>query len=346
MKKKWLTAIIIYFALIILCVAVIYVVPSVRGLLEKTYITEFGTIDISDEISGYIVRDERVYVASQDCKTERLAETGILTKAHTKIVRVKPIMTEDKETGEEIPKESEIGHKYKDLMEELGEEVTVTKKGFSKAAGYISYYIDGAENKLCTANLYDLTEKDLKELTGRPRVEVQKSKCAKGEPLFKIIKNSKWYLVFFIDNEDAEKYYVGRTVTADIGGKQVSVKVADIDAGDKTTRIALSCKTFYEDFYSTRTLDTVITVASADGLVLKDSSIVEKEDGQKGVFVKNKLGEHRFKPISIKADNGENCVAYSDIYVDEGGNFVETIGTYDEIVEEPTEEDIESLKEE
>ena len=66
---------------------------------------------------------------------------------------------------------------------------------------------------------------------------------------------------------------------------------------------------------------------------------------QKGVFVKNKLGEHVFKPISIKADDGERCVVFSDIYVDENGNFVETIKTYDEIVTAPDEEEIAELQE-
>ena len=66
---------------------------------------------------------------------------------------------------------------------------------------------------------------------------------------------------------------------------------------------------------------------------------------QKGVLVKNKLGEHVFKPVSIKTDDGERCVAFSDIYVDENGNFVETIKTYDEIVAEPTDEEKAELQE-
>jgi hypothetical protein len=44
-----------------------------------------------------------------------------------------------------------------------------------------------------------------------------------------------------------------------------------------------------------------------------------------------------FTPVRTKADDGTKCVVYSDIYVDEGGNYVETIGTYDEIIAEPSE---------
>ena len=85
---------------------------------------------------------------------------------------------------------------------------------------------------------------------------------------------------------------------------------------------------------------------SAEGLVLEDGSIVEAPDGTCGVFVINKLGEHVYTPVRTKADDGTKCVVYSDIYVDENGNYVETIGTYDEVIAEPSEEDIASLKKE
>jgi hypothetical protein len=132
-------------------------------------------------------------------------------------------------------------------------------------------------------------------------------------------------------------------VSVDINGKSFPVKVAQVQVGKETTKVTLSCKMFFEGFLQERRLETTITVASAEGLVLQDSSIVKKGD-QPGVFVKNKLGEHRFKPISIKADDGERCVVFSDIYVDEGGNYVETVNTYDEIVAEPSEEEIAELQ--
>jgi hypothetical protein len=115
-------------------------------------------------------------------------------------------------------------------------------------------------------------------------------------------------------------------------------------AGRKYTKVTLSCKSFFDGFFKIRNLDTTITVRRAEGLVLEDDSIVERPDGQIGVFVKNKLGEHIFKPIAKKADNGTRCVAYSDLYVDEGGNYVETIGIYDEIIAEPSEDDLAKLK--
>lgn len=360
MRKKWFVAILIYIGLFALCCIVLYAVPSVRGMLERTYIAEYGRIDVSDEVSAFIVRDEKVYVAAQASTINRLAQPDKLVKANTRVVELTPdeaaIKEEEaaraetegryhgsKKQADDASTEIELG-KYGEILAELGDNVGVTEQGYTKNAGYISYYVDGAEAKLSTNALDSLTYDDFKKLTDRKAVEVPEKKCATGQPVFKVTRNGKWYLVYYLDNEDAEKYEAGDTVTVELGGNPVTVTVSRLDQGTKTTKVVLSCKAFFDGFLEMRSLDTKVTVASAEGLVLQDRSIVDAPDGRRGVFVKNKLGEHIFKPIRVKADDGTKCVAYSDIYVDDGGNYVETIGTYDEIVTEPSEEDMASLQ--
>ena len=392
LSRKWIVAILVYIALIALCCIVVYAVPSVRGMLEKTYIAQNGTIDVKDEVSGFIVRDEVVYAAGQKSKINRLAETDKLVKARTKVVELTPTdvdpeeaqdeaadekpsairkaaedalakatgkkksgkkkeeakdkekSSEETEAKEEAEDTAENTGKYKSIMEELGDSVKVTEDGSTRDAGYISYFVDGAETKLSTQALDGLTEKDLKSLTGRKAVKTPEKHCGKGYPVFKVVSNSKWYLVFFVDNEDAAKYVEGEALTIDINGEPVTVTVGMTDSGTRTTKVALSCKAFFDGFFEMRELSTTVTFVSATGLVIEDSSIIEAPDGKRGVFVKNKLGAHVFKPIRAKADNGTKCVVYSDLYVDDEGNFVETIHTYDEIVAEPTQDDIEGLK--
>lgn len=400
LSRKWIVAILVYIGLIALCCIVVYAVPSVRGMLEKTYIAQNGTIDVKDEVSGFIVRDETVYAAGQKSKINRLTETDRLVKAGTKVVELTPTDADPEETedetseggtgatnevssaltkaagdaltkvtgkkktdkkeeskdkdkekaaeeteAEEEPEDTAEGTgKYKSMMEELGDSVKVTEDGTTKDSGYISYNIDGAESKLSTKALDGLTEKDLKSLTGRKAVKMPEKHCGKGYPVFKVVGNSRWYLVFFVDNEDAVKYVEGETVTIDINGEPVTVTVSKTDSGTRTTKVALACKAFFDGFFDMRELSTTVTFVSATGLVIEDSSIVEAPDGMRGVFVKNKLGEHVFKPVRAKADNGTKCVVYSDLYVDSEGNFVETIRTYDEIIAEPTEEDIAGLE--
>ena len=56
MNKKWIAAVAIYAGLVAICIIAVYAVPSVRGMLERTYIAEYGSIDVTDEVSAFIVR--------------------------------------------------------------------------------------------------------------------------------------------------------------------------------------------------------------------------------------------------------------------------------------------------
>ena len=248
------------------------------------------------------------------------------------------------EASEQDPKQGLRGSKYSGIMEELGDNYKATENGSTQTAGFVSYYVDGAEAKLSTKAIESLNYKDLKDLTGRKAVKVPSKNCGKDFPVFKIVRNRKWYLVYYLKKEDAAKYTQGDSVLIEVNGENVPVTVREVRDEGKNVRITLTCKTFFDGFLDIRNLDTKVTVESAEGLVLEDGSIVEAPDGKRGVFVVNKLGEHVFTPVKTKADDGTKCVVYSDIYVDDEGNYVETIGTYDEVIAEPSAEDIASLK--
>ena len=387
-NKKWIVAFLVYIGLVALCCIALYVVPSVIGMFERTYIAEQGRIDVTDEVSAFIVRDETVYVAGQKSLINRLADSNRLVKAGTKVVELTPTDVEllesedegeeagadakaddkktaenagdkkdDKQAGKEDAGETEDAEgsgeedskpgtlsKYKGIMEDLGDEYMVTEDGYTRTAGYVSYYVDGAEARLSTKAIESLNRDDLKQLTGRKAVKTPSKSCGKNYPIFKIVNNRKWYLVYYLKTDEAAKYTEGETVHIEVNGENVPVTVKEVRDEGKNTRITLTCKTFFDGFLEERVLDTKVTVESAEGLVLEDGSIVEAPDGKRGVFVINKLGEHVFTPVKTKADDGTKCVVYSDLYVDEGGNYVETIKTYDEVIAEPSEEDIAGLK--
>lgn len=398
-NKKWIVAFLVYVGLVALCCIALYVVPSVIGMFERTYIAEHGKIDVADEVSAFIVRDEVVYAAAQKSKINRLADSNRLVKAGAKVIELTPTdetidleseaeeadaeadtKTDEKdaeeakdkektsaddagktdgkekdkksegdteaaeEASEQDPKQGLRGSKYSGIMEELGDNYKATENGSTQTAGFVSYYVDGAEAKLSTKAIESLNYKDLKDLTGRKAVKVPSKNCGKDFPVFKIVRNRKWYLVYYLKKEDAAKYTQGDSVLIEVNGENVPVTVREVRDEGKNVRIVLTCKTFFDGFLDIRNLDTKVTVASAEGLVLEDGSIVEAPDGKRGVFVVNKLGEHVFTPVKTKADDGTKCVVYSDIYVDDEGNYVETIGTYDEVIAEPSAEDIASLK--
>lgn len=353
-RRKWIIGILVYAGLIAICCIALYAVPSLKGMLERTYIAEYGSVDVKDEVSAFIVRDETVYVAAQDSHINRLAEEDRLVKSGTRVVELtltesavkeaEEAAAEDKEEAAEETDEPVRAGRYSSIVEELGDTTIITEDGTNKGSGYVSYYVDGAEARLTTSAVESLTYDDYKSLTGRKAIKTPERKCGKGYPVFKIVRNKKWYLVYYLSNADAEKYTPGDVVSVDINGEKVSVTVSNVEAGRKNSRVILVCKSFFDGFFEMRSFDTSVTVVSAEGLVLEDASIVDAPDGKRGVFVKNKLGEHVFVPVRAKADDGTNCVVYADIYVDDDGNYVDTIGTYDEIIAEPSDEDLESLK--
>jgi len=419
-NKKWIAAFLVYVGLVALCCIALYVVPSVVGMFERTYIAEQGKIDVADEVSGFIVRDEIVYAASRKSDINRLADSGDLVKAGTKVIELTPTDenpvdfgtddaedeegaaadtkdktadtkdkdaetknknadTKDKdaeakdkssdkkadkkdaadkdtaddagkaddEGTEAIEQDAKLGlqgSRYSGIMKDLGDTYTVTENGTAHTAGFVSYTVDGAEARLSSKAIDSLDRDDLKELTGRKMVKTPSRSCGKDYPVYKIVCNKRWYLVYYLKKDDAAKYTAGDTVYIEINDENVPVTVKDVREEGKNTRITLTCKTFYDGFIDTRTLETKVTVESAEGLVLEDGSIVEAPDGKRGVFVVNKLGEHVFTPVRAKADDGTKCVVYSDIYVDDEGNYVETIGTYDEVIAVPSDDDIASLK--
>lgn len=333
MSKKWIAAIAIYLGLLTVCLVVLYAVPSVRGILEKTYIAEYGELDVKDEVSAFIVRDERVYLANQSSDVNRLIEEGKLVKAASAVVELTP------REGDASTVDS---GSYEDIVRELGESAKITEKGYTTESGYVSYSVDGAEAALTTDGMEELTKEDFEALTDRRSKDTPKSRCRRGEPVFKIVKNGRWFLVYYTDKENGARYNEGSYIYMNVADEDIRVQVYRVEEIGEGTRVILECKSFFEGFLDTRVLETTVTLKSAEGLILQEDSLVERGD-QVGVFVKNKIGEHVYKPVQIIASDEGKCVAYSDIYLDADGNFVETIGTYDEIIENPSEDDLKSI---
>lgn len=279
MKKKWLALIIAYLALIGICVIAIYAVPSIRGLMVKTYITEQGDIKLSDEVEIKLIRDEKTYYAKCDGKINKLAKQGKLYKAGTKII---------------------------DFTDASGQ--PRTESCFSKKPGYVIYLS-------------------------------KRKKYASGDAIYRIVKNTKWHMRYDVTKDQAKKYYEGDTVTVDTGAENIKATVVSVKKKKDFYRIKLEFAVLFDGCLSEDTINAEVIVASATGLVIENSSIVKK-DKKKGVLVKDKMGNYIFKPISVKADDGEKSVVYQDIYMDAKYNFVETLSIYDEILANPTKEDI------
>ena len=310
MKKKRLTTLIAYVALILLCVFVVYAVPGIKGLLLDTYITEQGELILSDEVDAYLVRDEKVYYSDFDGKINRLAKSGKLYKAGTKIINL------------------------------VDDEGNIQSSGcYSKKAGYVVYSYDGYEKKIKSSRVKKIKKSTYEETLNAGSANCNKRKVASGNAMYKVIKNGKWYVTFYLDSKETKKYIEGDTVHIKSGKDYVKAEVYDVVKGKGTGRVILECGVMFEGCLTERHMKMEVVVANATGLVVENQSIIKKK-GQIGVLVKNRMGQYIFNPICVKATDGEKSIVYQDIYMDEKSNFVETLGIYDEIIEKPTKEDI------
>ena len=326
MKKKWFW-LIIYLAAIVVCIVLIYAVPKLMGALAGTYVVEPGKIELSQDVEAYIVRNEVVYVADRDGTVKRQAEESKLVRAGNQIVSISG-------AGRE-----ETDQTYERIKIQLGEAALTAADGYTGSAGYVSYKVDGAEATLTPAGLETTKKAAYEEKSGAEAVSTAKGKSQKGDPVFKIVANGDWWLVFYTDNEHAKAYTQDMNVQITIGDETVKAYVYSVKNGKQTSRITLCCSVFVKDYLTLRRVKAKVTTASAEGLIIQNQSIVEK-DGHKGVLVKNKYGKNVFKRIGIKADDGTKSAVCEDIFMDETDNYVETIRVYDEIVTSPDEKDI------
>ena len=327
MKKRRWPILIIYAIALGVCAVLIYVVPEVFGLFDSTYIAKNGDISVSDDVRAYIFRDEHVYVAETDGEVNRLVEEGSLVKGTAKVIEL---------TGEG---KSSVSYKYKDELESLGDNITVASNGTTDRPGYVYYSIDGMEAEFSTDNIENMTKSVIDDISDYGTVETASNTCAGGEPVFKIVNNGNWLLLFWVDNENAERYTEGNSITVTIDGEELPATVKTVISGSELTRVVVQTNKYCTGLMDSRRIDMTVTTASATGIILKSASIVEK-DGVQGVLVRDKVGDNQFKPVKVMADNGEEAAVYSDYFMNSDMEFVETVKMYDEVVTDPSDEDV------
>lgn len=332
-KKKTLFWGAIYVIALITVLVIVYVLPSVAGLFDRSYVAKYGNVEVKDETEGYIVRNETVYTAGKAGNVKRTVTEGELVKGNSKVVKI---------SGEGASSSSD---KYDSLLKKIKKEDAVisTDNGNTEHPGYITYKLDGLEY-LNSDNIFNMSENQFEKLGKSKISELSDGKVAKGEPVFKVIENGSWWYIFYADSETANHYAKGQNVKISIANKNMNAVVVGLHKGKgKSARIILRCRQYFDGFTTGRFEKANVTASRSDGVVILTKSIVKK-DGKKGVITKDKIGRLRFKAISIKANNGEKAAVYEDIYMDSKGNYVKTISTYDEVVKSPSRRDIKNAK--
>jgi len=299
-KTKILTA--LFIIAFIALYAYIYVVPKVTDAFTETYSVEYGVLEIGEECEYLIVRDERVHTSDQSGQVDRVVDAGKLMRKNSRIVTVG------------------------------------STAYYSQMRGIISYYYDGLEDVYTPDDMenIEISALDTKNEEGEEKYPVKDcvtGTASSGDPVFKVVDNKAWYLICWLDPKKAEDFTAGKNVSVRFGdGGLVQMKVHQAAQQNRKFQIILSCDRYYEEFDHIRTGTCTLIKSSKNGLLLETDSIVEV-DGQKGVYVVNKLGAAHFVPVSILSSDGKTTAVEKNQYFDsEAKTFKSTVETYDQIL--------------
>jgi len=387
----------LFCSTLVILFIIIYVFPNVTGALKKTEIIEYGSLQVTDQVTAYIVRSETVYFANQTGNINYHVLEGEQVRKGVKILDITSGAHNDNESAylklmerisrfnggesifsDDIKKirmqiarlenerdmamnagETEQAARLEQQIRRLNqkkdyilaaddaakEEIVRQNKSInglgvtpedyiSQSNGVVSYYIDGFESEFTPENMALLSRTKIQNLNFDVQNLARETAQVK-EPLYKIVDHKKWYAVFWVAPEDIVKYEKGRKATLNLPLGQVDGTIFDIIDDEGYWLVILEFNRYYEEFAQIRKVSAEVVTSDYSGLIIGNESITT-ENGQPGVYVKDKSGEYVFKPVKIITSDGEcSLVEVSYFYTDDGANKVETVNIYDEILKQP-----------
>ncbi len=297
------------------------VLPGLIAKVKPTRVVNYGEISVGDEIKGYMLRNETVYLSNDYWSVEYQKKEGNLVKSDTKIISFK--IDENSKSKEGKEEKSPIASR-------LGESAVVVKDGQAKRKGVVSTFVDGYENYFTAANFKNIKLNEVENLKLKI-TDVRDSKFKKHFPIYKIADQSRWHVLFWIDKEKAKKYKEGQRVTLKVGEKNIKSEVEKIESVGKRTKIMIASNRYYEDFAKMREIKATVQAVKLSGIVVPNENIVER-DGHQGVYVLSKTGEEIFTRVKVLGTDGTNSVVKEDNFYDDAGNSVKTVKAFDEII--------------
>jgi putative membrane fusion protein len=207
----------------------------------------------------------------------------------------------------------------------------------STETGVISYFIDGYEMILNPLNMGAVDYQELKKQKSQT-TDLRAEKTILGQPIYKIVDNSQWYLIAWIDKENLSDFKAGKNVGLKFPQGTINGQIYKIIENDENGMIIFKIDEYVEDYHKIRNIDIEVTAVNHEGLKIYNDCIVEK-DGIKGVYVLDVSRFARFKPIKIVGQQEEFAIVQSNVFYEKHGEDVKTVETiklYDEIVRHGT----------
>lgn len=331
LSKKTKKVILIYLAALLLLFIIVEILPKVTDIFETTQVLEPGDLKISYDTKGYIIKEESIGIAAESGKLQYLVGVG------TAVKKGYPVVMVDSESSSKEPRFTEYTDRLKGY-EGLSPEYD------APISGVFSLTIDGYEDYLTPENMNKVKRKTVEGLSYKS-VNLERDSVIKGEPIYKISADDRWYVLCWADSDSGKAYTEGKSVTLELPEGSVAAKVHSVKREGRDYRIIFYLDVYYEAFCESRAVDMSIVTSDNEGLIVSNKCIIEK-NGKKGVYVKDKNGDYSFTPVSIISSNEKQSVVEDSTFIDEEGNQVYTVNVYDEVLRHPSGALEEDLKEE
>lgn len=202
--------------------------------------------------------------------------------------------------------------------------------------GLVSYYVDGYEEELTPDTMNLLDQRKIKQIQ-EDAVSMHRKTTLRHEPLYKLIQNSVWYAVTWVEPSDIAKYSKGARITLQLPLGPVEGTVYELQEEDGALQVIFQFDRYYSELAQLRKIETDVITLDYKGLTIENQSILT-QNGQPGVMVKDVNGTFHFKPIKIITSDGEYSLVETSYYYEEksdGLQKVETVDVYDEILSRP-----------
>ncbi len=281
---------------------IIYVYPAVTGALTRTSLVLYGSIRVTDKVTCYFVRDEKVVKAAESGKIQHYIEEGEYIRKGTKIFSISPPLKNYSASGNCV----------------------------------ISYFHDGLET-LFTPDAMASLKKEKIEALDISVVNIKRDSAIAGEPVCKCVDNDVWYTLFWVSEGDIIKYKKDKPIHLSLPLGQVKGSVHDIIDSRDGWLVILKFNRYYSDLSKLRKIGAEVVTSDYEGLLIANKSITSK-DGRIGVYVKDKSGSFVFTPVSVITSDGEHSLVESTwMYEKRDGENVRipTVDVYDEILNHP-----------
>lgn len=206
---------------------------------------------------------------------------------------------------------------------------------YSPESGIVTFNSDGLESALTIEKIYNINYEAVIESEVATK-SLTSNRIIAGNPVYKIVDNSAWFLVSIIDVEDLNLYERNQKLVVEIDKQKLNGVIADVFPSASKGALIIKLTEQYSEFYRKRFVDAQIIRDNYQGLKIENSSVVEN-NGIIGVYVLGLNNKAVFKPITILGkDDKYSVIKDGYIYIDEDGERVrkKTVDLTDSVIKD------------